>query len=364
MKLFRKHFILIFMALYAMPKFVLAENVSESFHWPSNGECDLPAPANLFVKGISTTWVSLEWSVVQEAESYQIEVFSSITASIVSTWNVEETLYTVPDLERGNSYFFRVSAICEDGGTPSENKSNTPMVFTIIIDIKLDVAYPELPAMIACQISNIPEGRCYFSCDGSEFWGNIYKNQSYSMSFLLAPYDSSSFDADKKLRISKAGNDISSFIFHTSWGGDFGETNFVDVYDGVTPVFKIIALKNPCAIEINFYDNFYNSYGMRHIEFYAGDGNKAVHDPNTTIETSDSPKIHNSNPGSSSDLIFTPPSTILQLFNLNGILQLQQTLQPNQNYQDLLTSELPPGFYFLRLETAGVVETRKLIKTQ
>ena len=61
----------------------------------------------------------------------------------------------------------------------------------------------------------------------------------------------------------------------------------------------------------------------------------------------------------------TQPVTA-QLCDVSGRMQLQQTIEPGSiggNQYKLATSDLQPGMYFLRLETApGVFSTHKIVK--
>jgi hypothetical protein len=54
----------------------------------------------------------------------------------------------------------------------------------------------------------------------------------------------------------------------------------------------------------------------------------------------------------------------LQLYNLSGQVVLNQQFEAAQEYYTLSTANLSPGFYMLRVEANGVVQTLKVIKSE
>lgn len=54
----------------------------------------------------------------------------------------------------------------------------------------------------------------------------------------------------------------------------------------------------------------------------------------------------------------------LHLFDLNGNLVLEQSFETGLEAYSLPTTGLPPGFYFLRMETGGKIQTFKVVKAE
>jgi hypothetical protein len=81
--------------------------------------CQLPAPATLSAERTGTSTAYVEWSAVQDAESYNLVVYNLSTAEVVYYSTGSSTNATVSGLQNGITYRCTVAAICSGGSTSS-----------------------------------------------------------------------------------------------------------------------------------------------------------------------------------------------------------------------------------------------------
>lgn len=337
--------------------------------------CNLPAPANLIFTEIGTTSISLQWDPVPNAWGYEIQVFEADDDSLLSTSISHSTQITITGLTPGTTYWFSVAAICKSQLLPtvSQYRTSSPEVITLILDLQASFSQDlstKMPIEEICNTSGTTVLRCTFDrYGGNNVYGEIYLEQKYSRFGLnLDNLPETYFKLGEVPSSNYSEFALDNVKYLTSDGYEFGDhIPYVKFMRNGECVFQIEVFNISASIKevtLTFVNDGINNYGFR---VFRNSG----YAPEITLERVIKNLDINAVPLKSKIIskghpvdIFSIKYIHLQLFNLNGSLLLEQNLPSTQDYHELLTPNLPPGFYFLRLDTDGVIETQKLIKTE
>lgn len=361
--------------------------------------CNLPAPTNIqFSSQGSLNFVVVTWSPVSGAAAYWATFHNlSNNTQPIQTSNPATPTSTFTVIP-GDYYLFRVAAQClqPDGSRITSNNfaEKNYLAESIIIDIIVKIkgcsVFNEIPN------STTPVNGTYTNADlddsnlyaikllggGGEIdpMYRFYYNASESR-FMLKDEQIDANTHTAGLTLIPMPPPSPPFSVFQDFPPNVIGASTVRVIQTVQSIDRIAYISFPTAQSIhlaggnNGFTGFkmYVCSGGGASPSQAGEGDDPATTP--TTEPVAQAALHNIqvvNPFTSAlTLLFREhpeqPLTA-QLYDVSGRVQVQQTIQPvqvNENQHVLLTADLPPGMYFLRLETApGVFSTHKVVKYQ
>ncbi len=140
--------------------FLLCGLASRAISAPSTADpmaavayCDLPAPLNLQITGLTPNSVTAVWQDVAGAVGYQVTVIKVSTSQTIFTGQIYSTFITVGNLLSQTSYELKVQAIAP-GGCISPNTASAAFTTPFIIIDEIIVEFPN-PVPITPS-TNIP----------------------------------------------------------------------------------------------------------------------------------------------------------------------------------------------------------------
>lgn len=325
------------------------------------GSCNLPAPFYVQVDEVGTSWIKLSWggntSYKHRIRTYRASDNSLLNTKTVAAGTLNATIDSLPS---GTEVYSIVNAICNDG-LNSPFGTTSPTVVTMIIDVLIQAFTPDQNDG-GCSFAGISSS-CTFSDNGTTF--KIYRTSNASdfryfrikhgvgFNYKAEVQDSnsrdnSSFDflcADSSvpncsgptnIYIWDVSGSAASLIgwFHTGVGPQTGTFYFTK--DSLATTDFTIQKMKPARSSEEFSDNSHS--------FAAP--NPFSNSLDLFIGNKDAEKIH------------------LQMFDLSGRVVLDRQFTGGQKQFTLPTENLSNGFYFVRLETDGVVETLKVVKSE
>lgn len=348
----------------------------------SNG-CDLKAPANFHITEIGTNFISTAWEPVQGANAYYLKVVESGTLIPVADTTVTTTHATI-QVPPGGPYDLILAAVAE-GCPPSRGSAIIPDVFTLIVD--LIVTGKTIPA----NVGMIPTTDCYAEeVPNGNFWFKV-KYGNYTLG-----------NFEIKLNPQQGQNSSCYVSLPVSFGKDprySSETLQAYIHEesfDIPPCAKglIVRIKHLYPESQNLFDLYFegSSYNTLKLcvepltnlpytyslwieesiideedpEELPGGGDSGERNAPSVVQNETIP-LSIRNPFTENLTISIPKpdaGTIrFQLFDLNGTRVLEQQFPAVQQY-NLPTTGLPPGFYLLRIDAAGVSRTYKVVKAR
>lgn len=344
--------------------------------------CDLAAPGNFHITDMGTNFISTAWEPVQGAQAYYLKVVNSDTWAPITDTTVTTTSVTM-QVPAGGPYHLILAAVSE-GCLPSRNTAIIPDVFTLIVD--LIVTGRTMPQSTFI----LPEETCYAveAPDGT-FWFRINYGNNVLGNFEIKLNPSQAEGSSCLINLPVSfGKDPRSLL--ESLQAYIHENN-----DDIPPCAKgrVVRIKNLspelhdlfdldfdgsstntlklCVTPLSNTNYTYSLWMELHedpiedSDTAQGDGsderNNVSHKQEKTMTLSirnpftENLEIQMPEPA--------PGSVRFQLFNLNGIPVLDQQFPAVQQY-NLPTAGLPPGFYLLRTDAAGVSRTYKVVKAR
>lgn len=347
---------------------VLAKSVSFSV---TTDTCDLAAPTNFHVQSIGATWVTLAWIPTVPTADHRVKIFRSSDGSLIG--NVVIPAFQAPsttfnNLVPGETYNATVCAICQDG-TDSKYKATISEFDTIIHDLIVSGISP-IEGSATCTIDSSGE-ECDFSLNGST---NVFRVQRKTGS----PYRQFNVEKPTGLKSKIAVITIPAtppfeFFIDGQPGNPNGPVEG-EIFD--------VKIQSLTIATFEMYE--YNSIGRLRwisgspyfqITRVTADPNSLSKPPNGYIGQRDEFSTEEQalatyvapNPFSENLDVFLAQSATevnLQLYNLSGQKVIAQQFAGEQEQYTLHTTGLAPGFYMLRIEADGAVQTLKVIKSE
>ncbi|MBL7809191.1 MAG: T9SS type A sorting domain-containing protein [Saprospiraceae bacterium] len=338
--------------------------------------CDLPAPFNFHIKGLGPDWVTFGWDLINPNIQHRIRLYRAsdnvlLSTTIVPAGNFEATI----PIPTNTSIYGVANAICQNG-VNSPNNSTSPNATGVILDLIVS-GFQGSSNDPACSFSGTSS--CPFNNTGYSTF-RIKYGESYSEKFDIER------DIDtENLRFFARPEDGNST--------DNGEFNFYCMPDVAPdcsapyvvinfrfknqdiPAARITAGQNTQTIFELYGTTFsYNNvpFVIQRLTPYSNQGRQAPIQTHIGIKERGKEDLSISgivspNPFDQElSISFDKPQmekTTIQLFSSEGRLALQETIPANQSSHTLSTAHLSPGFYFLRVEVDGEVQTFKVIKS-
>lgn len=362
-------FVLLFQTLKAgTPSFVSGNGAVETAVSP----CNLPAPANFTLTGVTSYSISTSWDPVSGASAYDVDVYENLPGGgqvWVAGTTTSGTSATV-DVPPGGSgsYDVSVAAICNDG-TESSNRSWLYRVEIIIVEIIAGMTPPDCPTG-------------YTEYDGSV---DVYVpwEQGYQYQFdVMYANRISRFGVTMETSFSMEIGKVDESYYSPYWvSKPYGVTMsgftvppplsnsklmWVRDGEGVSefPVYRIEYQKAPNNRLLlrftdyggeDYYLRFYNCQESSERSDAAAEGDFTT--DNLAVQNPFTDQLKIGVPGGKFEVPF-----VCTLFDLNGRVALRQSATVPGETMVLPTESLAPGFYVLQIQTSGGNRTFKVMK--
>jgi hypothetical protein len=337
--------------------------------------CNSPAPTNFHIQEVGTNWVRYTWTPVASLAPHRIRTYRASDNLLLNTTIAPagDLGLVVQGLPSGTEVYGVINAVCPSGNSIYEN--TTPLKTTLILDILV-------------ENNQLPNGDndCKLLTPGAcDFPGNIGQTTPFRVLIENTP------TTFRKFGISKSGaahyevtldEDNTNQDFTFVWGTNqnpngYNQTQLKIKYQG-TDIATFTSYENSQDISYLSFTALTAGYSIEQIIPEGegeGDGKGRPGAPPTppTVRGRDGQLVLTSadlsaqpNPFSETLDVFVPAQAEniqLQLFNLSGQKVLDQQFTGGQGQYTLSTSDLSSGFYLLRIEVDGQVQTLKVIKS-
>ncbi|MBN8679442.1 MAG: T9SS type A sorting domain-containing protein [Chitinophagales bacterium] len=331
-----------------------------------NDTCTLSAPFNFHVKGIGPDWALFAWQVASPNIQHRIRLYRASDTLLLSTTivpsGVGEVNIPIPPM---TDVFAVANAICTNG-IHSENISSTFPIHGIILDL-IVIGYQGSSNAPNCSFMMNGGSGCPFGNSG-KFTFRVTLSGKKSKQFEI---ERVSPDEELYHITQEPGNNL--FNFYCGNGTPTGCPN-----PWITIKYLLNGVEVPAA-NLTVNDLTQTNPTLTGITFMIGNEpvviqrltpfglDKPDYSSSRALESPDNISTLSPNPFSneltiSFEQTLETPQTI-QLFSSEGRLTLQETIPANQSSHTLSTAHLAPGFYFLRIEADGNVQTFKVIKS-
>lgn len=342
-----------------------ATNTTYNLPKPNQTEfiCNVPAPSNFQVLEVGTTMAKLSWDYQSDAiGGYRIRTYRTSDNFLISTnFKSQDQLNVVVDgLTMGVAYYAIINSRCGDY-SDSGQESSAPFN-TLILDLIVD----GFQGGAGVSICSIPaQGMsCVFSSSGDYFkvTGPNGKPKCFRMKRSTNP---GLFEYECKVL-----SNVPSLPFYFTCEGNVAPnpecyTDFISIWDNIQGVPTVVAtftVNTGTAPDLRC-TYIRTGYTIEKQTEIIGGGRYRDASSESVAHATTSP-----NPFTETLEVFIANETVenvqLQLFNLNGQQVLQQQFAGAAGQYQLSTSHLSPGFYFLRIEADGEVQTLKVIKSE
>lgn len=335
-----------------------------------NAHCDLEAPSALTVEETGTSHISISWQSVAHAYAYNVRVWELVQGGppqlVIDEKSVLLTYYKATNLKYATKYRLEVAPMCD------EINVSKKFIFiqdgTLIIDLMV-AGYTALPSMkMVPQICNTltinynpiqPEYKWF---DVEKTVGGQIKISRYTVWIVLE-------DGIHRLKIQRVPE---SFYSGNSWVSNpvnnWGNPPACSAYyalirDESLNVCRVDLLNFSPPFEVHL-SSLEPGYPVKCLYPYKAPDDGGV-DPRSA-ESDMNNLTFVSNPFSE-NLHITPAAqpadtpVTFYLIDSNGRLVLEEQKPAAQEY-DLPTSQLPPGFYILKIRANQNMQTFKVIK--
>ncbi|HLP94407.1 MAG TPA: T9SS type A sorting domain-containing protein [Saprospiraceae bacterium] len=327
------------------------------------GPCNAPAPLNFNVIQTGPTTTKYRWIATIPSVSHRVRVFrvsdNALLNSVIVPPGVSEVEIATP----GNTECIGVvNAVCSDGSNSSYQVWSVPHI-GFILDLVVNGYSPNMQNT-DCSIQN-KDDQCDFSLSAplTQFYFKERESESYLRSFRMQQDVST-----ENYQLLLAGNNIGA-TYKVLLDG-----NNPNIYDGLKySIVQVSKNETVCEFEaissgsggqmLNciFMNEKYEI--VREETAFTGETNEE----RELIDTTDKLAKIYPTPFTSSFNIdlkgVLQAETRINLYDLSGQTITSDFIPANQSSHTLSTAHLAPGFYFLRIEADGEVQTFKVIKS-
>ncbi len=350
-----------------------------------SSQCNVTAPGNFHITEIGADFISTAWEPVQGAQAYYLKVVNSNTLTPVADTIVSNTHATL-QVPPGGPYDLVLAAVAE-GCPPSRNKAVIPDVRTLIVDlIVTGKVMPSTVIMLPttdCYAEEVPSGTFWFKVRADNYTlGNFEiklnpEQGENSSCYVNLPV---SFGKDPRSQ----SESLQAYIHE-------GNSDIPPCAEGLIVRIKNLSPELHNLFDLYFEGSSYNTLKLcveplsnipytyslwREMsevededqddpEELPGEEQAERNAPSSQLKETIPVSIRNPFTENLEISMPEPPSGPIgfQLFDLNGVPVLDQQFPAVQQY-NLPTAGLPPGFYLLRIDAAGVSRTYKVVKAR
>ncbi len=378
--MFKKYCFLILGILFLSE--IQANNIlptpSSQVNLPEEYSCNLPAPASVSIEEIGPTWAKITWVAATPNVEHRIRTYKSNGNILVSTiiTPAGQLSTFVWGLVENETYYTIVNAICKNGEN-SPYGITTPEYTTITDELVVSGFTPLNNPRAVCWITSTslyPNDRCALQSGVTSTFRIIQTN---------APFNQRQFQASSNgglLTVQMDASNEGQGLFYRIQIDDHDPNFHGSLYQ-----IKLMNNQNPIATFRIFKDDS-NNYFLRRqsmdslyeiqriipctgcLQSGSSGSSTGFSTERTASTTSSHPAIASPNPFSESLDVF--PGNLyaenihFQLYNLSGQKVLDQQFPGGQEQYSLSTASLSPGFYMLRIEADGEVQTLKVVKSE
>ena len=337
------------------------------------GICNLPAPFFFQIDETGTTWAKYVWGGSVTTE-HRIRTYRASDNALLNTTNVPPGNLTavINNLPHGTRIYGIINAVCT-GGSDSPNEALSAPKFTLIIELIVNGVNPPegnitctLTSPASCGFSSNPNVSTTFKIISTQW---PYPSRKFGMSYSgSGPLYRAYFKENND-------NDTSPFDFRctsANSGPDCdGPTEGQIWYLGGGSPVRIARFypSEPTGTTSYLHFTQLNS-GYNIVASIAYQLNPSDPSKGQTFTFSPISGIATASPNPFSESLEVFPANpaaeqiSLQLFNLSGQKVLDQQFPGGQVQYSLATAGLSTGFYLLRIEADGEVQTLKVIKSE
>ncbi len=369
-------------------------NEPNNFPLTSEGEsCNLPEPTNFQIIDNGPLWVNLGWDLTNPFHQHRINVYSCKDGSLVKTFVTEAGVTNkLIFFDDPGKYKFEIKAICFSGDSPNSSWIDCTDIKGdgIILELVYQ-AFPPTQSTARCIIYS-PNGgdKCYFSSTGVATFRVRNEAEQYITKEFTMEHVSIGTNHLFKLKV-RVPNPPP---LGQPPSGEFAYSFFVDDQppQNDPPAHGLLYKIKYQNFDIAEFVADYDSETQRSflMGFWVLPGWDIVRTsdfdyppppppkpeqqlPSFTSERDEGSPIApfaTASPNPFTDLLDIYPanptaeSIQLQLYNLAGQKVLDQQFPGGQEQYSLSTASLSPGFYMLRIEADGNVQTLKVIKSE
>lgn len=345
--------------------------------------CNIPAPTNFHVEQLGTTSVKLAWNYQADASGgYRIRTYRVSDNLLVNTTykSQDQPLATINGLESGVEYVSYINCRCENGGDSGQNE--ILQYNTLIIDLIVQGYQAPSSSFSECPIVT-EGGSCTFP------GGDVVTHFKVTLhpSGIERRFGVQQYVVNGRTKIkvnTREGNAGQTIIISCDTEGNspvapstLCSTNRVYVRTAELGVIAIVeigfdaqvspTLTLSCSAIAGEFCTITKEIPGSGYQINPGPGFEGIRAGTNSAETSH-PATTSPNPFTETLQVSlanqTAENVRMQLFNLNGQLVLDQPFAEGAGQYELATSHLSPGFYFLRIEADGEVQTLKVIKSE
>lgn len=340
---------------------------------PIPPNCNLPAPTDLSVTGITANSISIAWNPVAGANGYATEFVETATGNVAFALNVAGTNVTATPLQSGTKYRFTVRAICPNGTVSGKAGRGEAATQFIIVD-DLVASFPINPEPIN-NCTTFPVGnevKLMAVGEGSEGGGefkvtiggdnndnllvvhpnipnpNFERNWVFTNETNVTPFHS--FTTAKEVRV--------------FYGPGATQAEIVGNADNLKMTFKVERV-GPSLSQIHFCPLYLAANYSIHAENLSG--NKPGH--NTTSTSAALQSTLSLSPNPFNEVLNLQldkgagASANITLMDMQGRALLTQNIEAGTQNITIPTADLLPGIYMVRYETKTGINTYKVLKT-
>lgn len=326
--------------------------------------CNLPPPTFFSAISVGPTWFSLSWSPVPFAMAYHIITTDVATGIVVDNRMVPASIngVVIDTLLPNRTYRSKIWTVCSNG---QESSTYTSLdVKTIVIDVVV-LGYPE---PIDCL-----DELCVVTSTGCTFPWNTDATTYFKIAKIQGTPAERYFALKTPSNIAELypDDDNSNVIeFPQDCNGQFVEI-FCDGYSG--SIAKVTVTRHALTQGTFYTLNQHEDFRITRLQTIGcpegrpdspiswGNDQSPI-TPSTSVVVSPNPFTDQMDVylGVSD----SPEPAMLRLYDTQGREVVAHRAPAGQEKYSLATAALPPGIYFLRVESAGQLQTVRVVKTR
>ncbi len=348
-----------------------SENPGLSFR-----DCNVPAPTNFHVVEMGVTTAKLAWNYQPDATGgYRIRTYRSSDHQLINTTlrAQDELDVTIKNLTAGTGYYFKINSRCENG---EDSELNVIIEgYTLIIELVVDGYEGPSNTLTRCTINDL-EDFCEFDVEQTYHFKvqkGIYERK-FGILATLGPNGITSI----ALRLKEYNNSNMPIKFYCDQ--EYNSPNptcnplyEVCIYYNSILLAKIGVTIGNGAVASKLFCTEYVSGAIYRVDpngnGFADPGN-GTHGTNPSPFSNDESLLVSASPNPFTESLdvqiskYDAEKISIHLYNLSGQKVLDQQFSGGQNQYTLSTQNLANGFYLLRIEADGNVQTLKVVKSE